>query len=113
MRVLYYNAKTITIVNSIRQGDPMSCLIFNMAIEYLAKILQDSHFKEMEIREDAEQLITKLFADAIYLSENDNLNDLQSILEDWCKALERKFNVPKITLVTIGSETFRINLITT
>lgn len=76
------------VTRDVRQGDPMSCLIFNIAIESLAQMLRDSPLEGLRIGEEAEHLIVKLFADdtTVYLSEKDDLRDLQNILKTWCKA---------------------------
>ncbi|KAJ3510790.1 hypothetical protein NMY22_g15863 [Coprinellus aureogranulatus] len=89
---------------SVRQGDPLSCLLFNIAIESLANLLRKSPLKGFSLPEQAERLIVSLFADdtTIYLSENDNFKDLQAILDCWCCASGAKFNVDKTETIPIG-----------
>lgn len=126
VKMLYCDAKTVAIVNGkkntpykmtrgVRQGDPMSCLIFNLAIESLAQMLRDSQLRGIKIGEEAEHLIVKLFADdtTVYLSEGDNLDDLKNILDNWCKASGGKFNVLKTAIIPVESKSFRNSLTTT
>lgn len=124
VKALYKNAETIDILNGekstpfqvkrgVRQGDPMSCLLFNLVIESLAQMLKSSDLEGIEINNNMERLIAKLFVDdtTVYLSENDDIKDLQDILEKWCKASGGKFNDPKTVIVPIGGEAFRKDLI--
>jgi hypothetical protein len=97
VKSLYQNGETAIIINGViskpykvtrgvRQGDPLSCLIFNLAIESLASMLRDSSLKGLQIMGDTERLITTLFADdtTVFLSEDDDFEDLQTILNKWC-----------------------------
>ena len=117
---LYKNAKSLVIINSeksdfftivrgMRQGDPMSCLLFNLAIELLACALQASQLTGMEIPGLAEQLITTLFADdtTVYLHKTDNYENLTDILATWCKASRAHFNAEKTKCIPVGTEEFR------
>ncbi|KAF5376898.1 hypothetical protein D9615_007205 [Tricholomella constricta] len=94
---LYQNAETVVILNGeisepykvirgVRQGDPLSCLLFNLAIESLAQMLRDSDLEGFQIKDERERLIATLFADdtTVYLSQNDNFPSLQIILDKWC-----------------------------
>lgn len=126
LKTLYAEAKTTVIINGeksvpyqvhqgVRQGDPMSCLLFNLAIESLAQMIREANLKGMEIEGEAERLIVKLFADdtTVYLSEKDDINDLNEILDSWCKASGGRFNNHKTAIVPVGNEEFRRNLIKT
>ncbi|KNZ79497.1 hypothetical protein J132_09581 [Termitomyces sp. J132] len=74
-------------------------------------MIRDSDLKGFKIKEDIECLIVKIFADdmTIYLSEEDNLKDLQLLLNDWC-ATSGKFNTPKTKIVPVGDKEFRDRL---
>ena len=72
---MYSKAETSVMINGVipapirvdrgvRQGDPMSCLLYNLAIEPLAEALRASGIK---IANHA-KLITKLFADDTLVS---------------------------------------------
>ena len=106
VQALYYDAHTVAIVNGevslpfkitrgVRQGDPLSCLLFNIAIESLAIMLRDSALDGLHINGEVERTIATLFADdtTVYLSEKDSFSDLQDILSKWCHASKAKFNV--------------------
>ena len=70
-----------TVVRGVRQGNPMSCLLFNLAIEPLACALRKSRLTGLEIPGLAERLITTLFADdtTVYLHKSDNFDNLAVI----------------------------------
>ena len=76
----------MSIVRGVRQGDPMSCLLFNIAIEPLAAALRNSDLRGFRLPGTDEKLIAKLFADdtTVYLSEQDNYADLQTVTQTWC-----------------------------
>ncbi|KAF5342495.1 hypothetical protein D9611_001696 [Ephemerocybe angulata] len=120
IKSLYDNAETVVIINGeisttfrvirgVRQGDPLSCLLFNLAIESLANLLRKSGLKGFKIKETIARIITKLFADdtTVYLSAEDNFSDLQIILDLWCRASGGKFNVTKTEIVPVGAEEYR------
>lgn len=117
---LYENAHTVVIINGeisepyrvtrgVRQGDPLSCLLFNLAIESLACMIRKSTLEGFTIQDNLERLITTLFADdtTVYLSEGDDFRTLQEILDKWCLASGAKFNVAKTEIIPIGTKTYR------
>ena len=108
-------SKTYKITRGVRQGDPLSCLLFDLAIEPLACALRQSTLEGMEIPGAAERLITTLFADdtTVYLSENDSYNELLAILQEWCCGSTAKFNEEKSELIPIGTKAHRERVIAT
>ena len=51
-------------MRGIKQGDPLSCLLFNLAIEPLANMLHHTNLlKGFQIPGEEEHLIVTLFAD--------------------------------------------------
>jgi exonuclease III/ribonuclease HI len=117
---LYTNAHTSVMVNGVlsqafritrgvRQGDPLSCLLFNLAIEPLACLIRQSTLKGLSVPGREDRLIVKLFADdtTVYLNSEDDLNDLYEILENWCRASKAKFNISKTEVVPIGMPGYR------
>ncbi|KAI0336956.1 hypothetical protein BDW22DRAFT_1306724, partial [Trametopsis cervina] len=59
------------------------------------------------------RIITTLFADdtTVYLSHRDRYDDLQNILEQWCRASRAKFNLEKTVIIPIGAKTYREEVI--
>ncbi|KAF5367236.1 hypothetical protein D9615_010673 [Tricholomella constricta] len=126
IRSLYESAETKIMINGylsfpwkitrgVRQGDPLSCLLFDLAIEPLAASIRASMLEGFKIPGNEEKLIANLFADdtTIFLSKNDSLTDLYHILDKWCDASGAKFNTSKTEIILIGSKTFRENVIAT
>ncbi|GBE83696.1 hypothetical protein SCP_0507520 [Sparassis crispa] len=122
---LYEHATTVVIINGetsspfritqgVRQGDPMSCLLFNLAIELLACMLRNSQLEGFYIPGVPERIITTLFADdtMTYLSERDDFAVLSDILNTWCLASTARFNVDKTEIIPIGSTEYREQVIT-
>ena len=127
IRALYQHAKTQVMVNGIlsepfkitrgiRQGDPLSCPIFDLGIEPLAyMICSNPNLKGIKIPGLKEPIKTNLFADdtSLYLSREDRLDHAQEILKDWCQVSGAKFNIDKTKIIPIGSEAHRQRVITT
>ncbi len=124
IRHLYKAARSVAVVNGIlsdwfniirgvRQGDPLSCLLFDLAIEPLACMLRASSLRGLEIPGVHERLIAKLFADdtTTYLHETDDHSELMRILARWCEASRAKFNSDKTEYIPIGPKAFRTQLI--
>ena len=121
IRSLYTTAETAVLINrtispsykvtrGVRQGDPLSCLLFNLAIEPLACLLRASpRLEGFKIPGIKEKLIISLYADdtTIYLSESDSYTALQEILSMWCKASGARFNLEKTEVIPIGTPTHR------
>lgn len=100
------------VTRGVRQGDPMSCLLFNIAIEPLACSLRRSRLAGFHVPGLEERLITTLFADdtTVFLSEHDNYRDMETLLTTWCAASRAKFNGPKTELIPIGPKEYRERL---
>lgn len=120
VKSLYKNAETRIMINGVmsspwqitrgvRQGDPLSCLLFDLAIEPLAASLRQSNLKGYNIPGHAEKLIANLFADdtTTFLSMEDDVEDLNPILEDWCMASGANFNTEKTEIIPIGTLEYR------
>src|ERR1700732_929651 len=95
---LYGSAETVVILNGtiskpfqvsrgVRQGDPLSCLLFNLAIEPLANLIRKSNLQGFQIPRLNDNLKTTLFADdtTVFLAKSDSYEELQSILKLWCQ----------------------------
>lgn len=125
-RKLYTNAKTSVMINGVlsspfkvyrgvRQGDPISCLLFDLAIEPLSAMIRDSDIVGFQIPGTMEKLKATLFADdtTVYLSEDDDFGVLQGILDKWCLAAKARFNIKKTEVIPIGTPEYRKNMVDT
>ncbi|KAE9382992.1 hypothetical protein BT96DRAFT_961116 [Gymnopus androsaceus JB14] len=54
-----------------------------------------------------------LFADdtTVFLNEEDGLEDLEKILDNWCMALTAVFNIAKTQILPIGKKEYRLRII--
>lgn len=121
---LYQGAESIVIINGerstpflitrgVRQGDPLSFLLFNLAIEPLAQMLRVSELEGYRIPNLKEHIVAMLFADdtTVYLSKNDKFEHLLEILDQWCIASGAKFNINKTVVIPIGTPEYRSEVI--
>ena len=120
IRSLYESARTTVIINGVqspkydicrgvRQGDPLSCLLFNLAIESLACMIRKSELLGLSLSARCEPIKLTLFADdtTVFLSENDDVTTLNSILDKWCTASGAKFNTEKTIIIPVGTHGYR------
>ncbi|KAF9497964.1 hypothetical protein BDN71DRAFT_1386540, partial [Pleurotus eryngii] len=72
-------------------------------------MIRESHIQGFNIAGMENRLIVKLFADdtTVYLSEWDRFEDLEEILNDWCRASKAKFNISKTEIIPIGTPEYR------
>jgi len=89
------------ITRGVRQGDPISCLLFNLAIEPLANMIRHSEklqgLETQTANKEIDRLIISLFADdtTVFLNKEDKWQDLNDLLDTWCIASGAKFNIGK------------------
>jgi ribonuclease HI/exonuclease III len=120
IKEMYKGAKTQVMVNGflsnaynvtrgVRQGDPLSCLLFNLAIEPLAIMIRNSPLVGLKIPKLQEKLKALLFADdtTVFLSNKDSLNTLMNVLDKWCSAAGAKFNKNKTEIIPFGSAEYK------
>ncbi|KAF5337057.1 hypothetical protein D9611_002908 [Ephemerocybe angulata] len=125
IKSLYADAKTAVILNGmigqkfritrgVRQGDPLSCLLFNIAIESLAEMLRTSGIEGLTFPGTDKRVLSCLFADdtTVFLSANDKFSALTQILETWCKASGAKFNIEKTVVIPLGDPDTRKDILT-
>jgi hypothetical protein len=106
IRSLYMNAEIVVMINSemsepfivargVRQGDPLLCLLFNLAIEPLPCSIRNSDLKGVQIPGKDGSLVVSLFADdmTIYLTSDNSTKKLWRIgctcrrHGEWCDVL--------------------------
>lgn len=111
-----YISTPFEVIRGVRQGDQLSCLIFNIAIEPLSNLIRTSDkLKEYKIPRKTEELVVTLFTDdtTVYLRKETNFQDLKDLLAQWCRASGVEFNVDKTNILPIGTEEHRQCLIAT
>jgi ribonuclease HI len=127
IKALYKSAMTTVIINGVcstpfpvnrgvRQGDPISCFLFDIGIEPLACMIRNERcLKGFTIPNSESKLIINLFADdtVLYTSANDKYSDVLRVLDKWCLASGAKFNREKTEIIPIGSEEHRAKLVRT
>lgn len=120
IRTLYESAETSVILNGVigekfrivrgvRQGDPLSCLLFDLAIESLAEMLRTSGLMGMHVEGADRPLVSMLFADdtTVFLHERDAPQTLFNTLVAWCRVSGARFNINKTIFIPIGEEEYR------
>lgn len=127
VKALYSHAFTKVAINGVlsdpfkvtwgvRQGDPLSCPLFDLAIKPLACLIRNNpDVHGIDIPNLLEKLIIKLFADDtnLYLSKHDCLDRIQEILNKWCAASGAKFNEEKTEIIPISTTAYRQQVIST
>ncbi|KAJ3002608.1 hypothetical protein NUW54_g5756 [Trametes sanguinea] len=126
VKSLYAQAETSVLINGVlsspyrvtrgvRQGDPLSCLLFNLAIEPLSAMIRKSGIRGINIPNCAEALKATLFADdtTSFLSAEDDFADLQKVTTTWCGAAKARFNISKTEIIPIGTPEYREAMVST
>ena len=119
VQALYAKAETSVMVNGVlsspyrvyrgvRQGDPLSCLLFDLAIEPLSAMIRKSDLRGYDVPEKLETLKATLFANdtTVYLAEDNDFETLQRILDTWCSAAKVCFNISKTEIIPIGTKAY-------
>jgi hypothetical protein len=117
---IYENAETAIMINGemssnfkikrgVRQGCPLSCLLFDMAIEPLAEMIRKSTLKGFSVPSLSYRIVTTLFADdtVVYMTSEDDFQILEDLLDKWCTASGARFNKNKTQIIPIGTEEYR------
>jgi len=127
VQALYNNAHTKVAINGVfsgtfrvrcgvRQGDPLSCPLFDLAIEPLACcICADPNIKGIMIPGIDNTIKITLFADDtnLFLNKDDRLDYIQGILDKWCKGSGARFNIEKTEIIPMGKKTHRSTIVET
>ncbi len=123
IKSLYSQAETTVILNGemsrkfqvtrgVHQGDPLSCLLFNLAIKPMSHILRTTDKLlglNIDTPDNHQRAILALFANdtTVFLSKNNSPKTLFKILDKWCSASGAKFNKDKMVVIPVGSENYR------
>jgi hypothetical protein len=123
---LYNRASTAVRVNGfisdlfdvrrgVRQGDPISCLLYNLAIEPMTEHIRSSPLKGFRINDSLTRVLIKVYADdiTVFLGPDDDPSDLQKCLDIFCEASTARFNDLKTEIIPLGSPKNREDLIRT
>ena len=124
---LYKRAKTRVVINGVqsnpylvtrgvRQGDPLSCLLFDIAIEPLAASIRNApDITGYAIPHSTTIIKINLYADdtTVYLSHSDRYDTLERLLKTWCRASGAKFNLEKTEIIPIGTAEHRARMLHT
>ena len=124
---LYRDASTSVVINGVvsdayvvhggvRQGDALSCFLFDLGIEPLAATIRASPLKGIELQNTGENVKCALFADdtTTYMDESDDFETLeQQALTPWCQVSGAVFNIAKTEIILIGTKEYRERLIST
>jgi len=124
---LYHDTSTSVVINGIiseaysvnrgvRQGDTLSCLLFDLGIEPLAATIRAPPLKGIEIENANESIKCKFFADdaTTYLDKSDDFENLERhALTPWCEVSGAAFNIAKTEIIPIGTPEYRAKLIET
>ena len=127
VQALYRNAQTQVAVNGVfsspfnvtrgvRQGDPLSCPLFDLAIEPLACMLRgDDRISGIATPNTDRNVLVTMFADdtTLYLNKHDRFDDVQETLNRWCSVSGAKFNIEKTEIIPIGTEEHRSTVVAT
>src|SRR5258708_30900969 len=124
---LYTGAETVIILNGemskkfpitrgVRQGDPLSCLLFNLAIEPMSHLLRTTNKLSglsISTQNTHHKLILSLFTynATLFLSQNNCTKTLYQILDMWCLVSGTKFNKEKTVILPVGTTDYRENII--
>ena len=125
VKALYQNAHTRVAINGefstpfhvtrgVRQGNPLSCALFDLAIEPLAcRLRNDPTLKGFASSGQEEKILVSMFADdtTIYLSKEDRFDQVEQILRSWCDISGAKFNIEKTEIIPIGTAEHREEVI--
>src|ERR1019366_1385134 len=104
------------ITRGVRQGDPLSCLLFDLAIEPLACLIRSNeNLRGIAIPGLDKNILVTMFADdtTLFLSKHDRFDTAQRILDGWCRTSGAKFNIEKTEIIPIGTVDHRSTVVAT
>jgi len=102
----------LTLRHGVRQGDPLSCLLFNFSIEPLAMMLQHQIVGLLVPGLDPVKVM--LYADDInlFLGAQDSIPDISNCLTEVAHTIGSTFNMDKTDVKPVGPHTFQVECFT-
>jgi len=96
-----------TLRQGVRQGDPLSCLLFNFSIEPLAIKLQQK-VKGLQVP-GLDPVKVMLYADDVnlFLGDQDSVQEISATLAETSFTIGLKFNLEKTDMKPVGPHTFQ------
>jgi hypothetical protein len=126
IRKIYKSATTQVVINGqkgeifivgrgTRQGDPMSCILYNLAIEPLAIALRKSTLQGIKLSNSPNKKLLTMYADdtALTISEQDDIRIAKETIGLFCTASTARFNDSKEEVMPVGTPVFKRNFIET
>jgi len=127
IQALYSNAHTKVAINGVfsgtfkvrrgvQQGDPLSCPLFDLAIEPLACCIRaDLNIKGIMVPGIEDAIKITLFADDtnLFLNKDDRLDHIQRTLDKWCEVSGARFNIEKTEIIPLGKRSHRRTVVET
>ena len=113
IRINGFTSELFNVRRGVCQGDPISCLLYNLAIEPLIERIRQSPLKGFRINDSLIKVLVKVYADntTVFLGPEDNPADLHSCLDLFCEASTACFNTAKTEIIPLGSAADRGYLI--
>ena len=113
IRINGFTSDLFEVRRGVRQGDPISCLLYNLAIEPLIEHVRQSRLKGFRINDSLTRVLVKVYADdtTVFLGPDDDPKVLQRCLDWFCEASTARFNTSKTEIIPLGSAEDRKNLI--
>jgi len=101
-----------TLKRGVRQGDPLSCLLFNFSIEPLAIRLRQC-VKGLQVP-GLDPVKIMLYADDVnlFLGSQDSIQDISTCLSEVSYAIGSKFNMEKTDVKPVGPHAFQVQCYT-
>lgn len=108
-------SKSFQVIRSVRQGNPLFCLLFDIAIKSLAQMLCESGLASLSLGNVIQCLIVTMFVDntMVYLAESNNFQILEDVLKKWCKVSDANFNILKTVIVWVRFSEFKKSVVKT